>query len=445
MKKKFMKLSTVSAMTSIALLAAPMMNVYAQGTVQGTTATFDKYLVMEKNANVPNATFDFTVSTPTEDEMNSVANPTNTHLTVRKGIGAPTASSTTFAPGDETFSSKQRTRTATSSTSATDLQEDQVEGLTATKKYAKKTSTVDFSNVTFSEPGVYRYKVTENATTEKGVTTDTNPRYLDVYVASDENGTLSIQGYVLHTANENPAQVGTNPANKNKGFTNTYTTSDLTLTKTVTGNQGFRDQYFKFTVTVSNLDANARLFVTDNNGNKVYKSTDTVAYSYNADNGTRTDGQKRFVATAGSFEDITTGKSDDMKGLALNANDQGLATFDVYLKNGETVKLNGLTADAKYTITETSEDYNATAKKDNNGLTLTHNDQNHTDAIAEQTLTDNDEITFINNREGVVPTGLFHNNRTQLTIGGIALASAAIAIVVTKRRKHNEAKLENHE
>ena len=60
-------------MTSIALLAAPMMNVYAQGTVQGTTATFDKYLVMEKNANVPNATFDFTVSTPTEDEMNSVA------------------------------------------------------------------------------------------------------------------------------------------------------------------------------------------------------------------------------------------------------------------------------------------------------------------------------------------------------------------------------------
>ena len=160
MKKKFMKLSTVSAMTSIALLAAPMMNVYAQGTVQGTTATFDKYLVMEKNANVPNATFDFTVSTPTEDEMNSVANPTNTHLTVRKGIGAPTASSTTFAPGDETFSSKQRTRTATSSTSATDLQEDQVEGLTATKKYAKKTSTVDFSNVTFSEPGVYRYKVT---------------------------------------------------------------------------------------------------------------------------------------------------------------------------------------------------------------------------------------------------------------------------------------------
>ncbi|MGN1392247.1 MAG: hypothetical protein ACI4WQ_09695, partial [Sharpea porci] len=74
-----------------------------------------------------------------------------------------------------------------------------------------------------------------------------------------------------------------------------------------------------------------------------------------------------------------------------------------------------------------------------------HIDQNHTDAIAEQTLTDNDEITFINNREGVVPTGLFHNNRTQLTIGGIALASAAIAIVVTKRRKHNEAKLENHE
>lgn len=445
MKKKFMKLSTVSAMTSIALLAGPMMNVYAQGTVKGTTATFDKYLVMEKNANVPNATFTFNISTPTDDEMQSVANPTNTQLTVRKGIGAPIASPTTFAPGDETFGTLQKTRTATTSTSATDFQDDQVEGLAATKKYAKKTSTVDFSKVTFSEPGVYRYKVTENATTEKGVTTDTNPRYLDVYVSSDDSGNLAIMGYVLHTADENPAQDGTNPANKNKGFTNNYTTSDLTLTKNVTGNQGFRDQYFKFTVTVSNLDANARLFVTDNAGNKTYHATDTVAYSYNAENGTRTDGQKRFVAAVGSFADITEGTSDDMKGLALNVNDQGAATFDVYLKNGETVKLNGLTADAKYTITETSEDYKATAKKDNKELNLTHEDQNHTDGTEEQTLTDNDDIVFINDREGVVPTGVFHNNRTQLTIGGIALASAAIAIVVTKRRKQNEARHEENE
>ena len=299
--------------------------------------------------------------------------------------------------------------------------------------------------MTFSEPGVYRYKVTENATTEKGVTTDTNPRYLDVYVSSDDSGNLAIMGYVLHTADENPAQDGTNPANKNKGFTNNYTTSDLTLTKNVTGNQGFRDQYFKFTVTVSNLDANARLFVTDNAGNKTYHATDTVAYSYNAENGTRTDGQKRFVAAVGSFADITEGTSDDMKGLALNVNDQGAATFDVYLKNGETVKLNGLTADAKYTITETSEDYKATAKKDNKELNLTHEDQNHTDGTEEQTLTDNDDIVFINDREGVVPTGVFHNNRTQLTIGGIALASAAIAIVVTKRRKQNEARHEENE
>ncbi|MDY5279168.1 hypothetical protein, partial [Sharpea porci] len=112
---------------------------------------------------------------------------------------------------------------------------------------------------------------------------------------------------------------------------------------------------------------------------------------------------------------------------------------------GETVKLNGLTADAKYTITETSEDYKATAKKDNNALTLTHIDQNHTDAIAEQTLTDNDEITFINNREGVVPVGVFNNNHhVYLTMSAAVLALGAIILAGMRCRKVNEARREEN-
>ena len=301
--KKRNKLHTASALSAV-LMAGAIMNAtpaFAAAPttpVVGPTTTFDKYLVMKKNANVPNATFSYTISIPTDDEMNSLPNPEDTNgtnLTVRKGIGAPTVSSTEFKAGDQTFDSAQKSRTNQSSSSYGVAEDDQVT-LDKDHKYAKHTSTVDFSKVTFSEPGVYRYKITENDTTEKGITKDSAPRYLDVYVESAENGTLSIKGYVFHTANEAQQKNGANPEGKNKGFENKYETKDITLTKNVTGNQGFRDQYFKFHVDITDLDGGARLFLTDKDGNKPYKSTDTVAYAYNKDTGTRTAGQNRFVA-----------------------------------------------------------------------------------------------------------------------------------------------------
>lgn len=444
-KKSYgLKTAAVIAATMMAVSGAAVPAFAATTPVAGTSTTFDKYLVMKKNANVPNATFSYTVSIPTDDEMKTLPNPEDTNgtnLTVRKGIGSPTASSTTFTAGDKTFDSAQTARTNTSSVKTTDLKEDQVT-LGDNQKYAKQTSTVDFSKVTFSEPGVYRYKVTENNTDEKGITKDSTPRFLDVYVESGDTGTLSIKGYVFHTASETQKKDGTNPAGKNKGFTNTYTTQDLTLTKTVTGNQGFRDQYFKFHVDITDLDGGARLFLTDKDGNKPYKSTDTVAYAYNKDTGTRTTGQNRFVATEGngSFADVSApdGADADMSGLALTANSSGNASFDVYLKNGESLKINGLTEGAKYTVTETSEDYSASATKNNQAIDLTHNGTDHTDATATQTLAGDETVVFTNDREGTLPTGIYHNNRAAFNIMGIAAAGGAIAIVIRKRRKNAE-------
>ena len=445
-KKRFYGLKTAAvvaaAVMTVAGTAAPAFA--ATTPVAGTSTTFDKYLVMKKNANVPNATFSYTVSIPTDDEMKTLPNPEDTNgtnLTVRKGIGSPTASSTTFTAGDKTFDSAQTARTNTSSVKTTDLKEDQVT-LGDNQKYAKQTSTVDFSKVTFSEPGVYRYKVTENNTDEKGITKDSTPRFLDVYVESGDTGTLSIKGYVFHTASETQKKDGTNPAGKNKGFTNTYTTQDLTLTKTVTGNQGFRDQYFKFHVNITDLDGGTRLFLTDKDGNKPYTSDDTVPYTYNAGTGRRDDGQKRFVAAEGngSFADVSApdGADADMSGLALTANSSGNASFDVYLKNGESLKINGLTEGAKYTVTETSEDYSASATKNNQAIDLTHNGTDHTDATATQTLAGDETVVFTNDREGTLPTGIYHNNRAAFNIMGIAAAGGAIAIVIRKRRKNVE-------
>ena len=462
MKKKKRNIRSITTAALIAAMGiAPAVSAvptYAAATpVTETKTTFDKYLVMKRNANVPNATFSYTVSIPSDDEMKSLPNPEDTNgtnLTVRKGIGAPTVSATTFAAGDQTFDSAQKSRTNTGSKTY-DAQEDDQVTLDKDHKYAKHTSTVDFSKVTFSEPGVYRYKITENDTTEKGITKDESPRYLDVYVESAENGTLSIKGYVFHTLNavqpKGTTAGSNNPEGKNKGFTNQYATSDITLTKTVTGNQGYRDQNFKFHVDVTDLDAGARMFVTDEAGSRTaYKEGDTVAYEYDKDTGTRKAGQKRFVAQTGAFTDVTAtqGADADMSGLALTANGNGNASFDVYLKDGETVKLNGLTAGAKYTIKETSEDYTATAKRTIGtqtpaGVTLTHSDTEHTDATPtgenEFALGTNDEkVAFTNNREGVLPTGVIHNNRAALSIAGVAAAGACIAVAVRKQRKAKE-------
>ena len=456
-KKRFYGLKTAAVVAAAVMTAAgTAAPAFAATTpVAGTTTTFDKYLVMKRNANVPNATFSYTIAAPSDTEMNALANPEDTNgtnLTVRKGIGAPTVSSTTFSAGDQTFDTVQKGRPNKTSTTYADQQNDGVDGLDGTKKYAKKEAMVDFSSVHFSEPGVYRYKITENASGEKGITDDTTPRFLDVYVQSDDTGKLTIGGYVFHT--ENAAQPkGTtagsnNPDGKNKGFTNQYATSDIILTKNVTGNQGYRDQYFRFHVDITDLDANARMFVTDGGGSRTaYAKANTVAYDYDKDTGTRTDRQARFVAQKGSFDDVTAaqGADADMSGLALTADGEGKASFDVYLKHGETVKLNGLTADAKYTIKETSEDYSASATKAVAGtdgataIRLAHATEDHSDTTPENVLSANDEtVAFTNNREGTLPTGIYHNNRAAFNIMGVAAAGGAIAIAIRKRRKSTE-------
>ena len=69
-------------------------------------------------------------------------------------------------------------------------------------RYARTNVTVDFSGVSFSEPGVYHYVIIEAADATGTVTNDaTTTHYMDVYV-SDEDGTLGVLGYVLHGEGE---------------------------------------------------------------------------------------------------------------------------------------------------------------------------------------------------------------------------------------------------
>ena len=131
------------------------------------------------------------------------------------------------------------------------------------EKYATKQVTVSFSGITFSEPGIYRYIISETASAAHAAAglmhdNDTD-RVLDVYVV-DNNGALEVAGYVMHKNDEDvninatmgPADVATAGAaldDKTDGFTNELNSTDLKITKQVTGNQASRDKYFELTIT----------------------------------------------------------------------------------------------------------------------------------------------------------------------------------------------------
>ncbi len=114
-----------------------------------------------------------------------------------------------------------------------------------------KEATISFSDVTFSKPGVYRYILTRTVTDTNRVltaNTDSNTRYLDVYVKEETSNntiTRSIYGYILH---EVKTAVGTSTT-KSLGFYDEYHTSNLTVSKTLVNDATMNGNKFPFTVT----------------------------------------------------------------------------------------------------------------------------------------------------------------------------------------------------
>ncbi len=123
---------------------------------------------------------------------------------------------------------------------------------------------VDFTGVSFDEPGIYRYVITvkqaENATADD-ITLDINGAgtkgtvYLDVYVQRNNEDVLGIASYVLMKDVETPAYDGEGDEKKIKynnkidTITHDYKTYTLTITKNVVGNMAVSD--YLFTVDLS--------------------------------------------------------------------------------------------------------------------------------------------------------------------------------------------------
>lgn len=372
------------AVTAMPAHADPMLS------VKGTETTFDKYLVMDENANVPNATFTFSIAAGTAVAA-SGTNPAiyagnDSHVT-----GQPTLDSATvtFAPTDDTFSDKQEGDTVS---------------LDSNQKYAKKTVKVDFSKVTFNAPGIYRYKITEQGTND-GITNDQNPtRTLDVYVsykldAVSQQPTDELEvNYVMYGTD---VTGNTNLTNgKSTQFTNKYATYDLTLAKNVTGNQGDRDKYFAFTVNISNAKAG-------------------TVYNVNLDDADA-------KPTVGNVEQTNSDKLTVPTGATSVS-----ATY--YLKHDQSIVIEGLTAATKFAITEN--DYSGDGYTTSYKLTADQDSATSGHEISATAMgTADRKVTFINNKAGAVPTGILLDVAPYIVL--VALVGVGlIALFATKKRR----------
>lgn len=388
-------------------------------TIEGTkTTTFDKFLVMDTQANVPSATFTYAVTAGNAKAYDvagkkfQVLAGVDADKVTMAGVGAAdaAANSIVFKQGDGS-DTHDTTKDA------------YVKDLAAGKKYALKTATLDFSKVQFTEPGVYRYIITE-AGTNQGITNDADlTRVLDVYVndaSAEVDGAftkkLTIAGYVLHSnENDEPdvaagadfGSTGAYVATKSQGFTNSYDTSDLTLRKQVTGNQASRDKYFEFTLNIDKAQPNTKYDVVIDDADATSKAN-AATISANA-------GQANVTS-------ITTDGA-------------GKATQKFYLQHGQQITVQGLAKDTTYAVTENTEDYKSTANTKDAPVVDTKADTEA--APVDGTIVSTDLTTgFLNTRDGVIPTGVI------MAVAPFAvvtiLGGAGIVTMVMKKNKKED-------
>lgn len=215
-------LKTLAASTmSLALLAGvTVMPAMAANLKEGFgPITFKTVLNMDNatGASVPTVTFDYTIAPGTAVP----ASETTTGVLAGVQAGDIVIDDAVFAPTD---------------------------GTTTTTKDV----TIDFSGVNFDTVGIYRYEITATKSADADITMDTdNTRTMDVYVTNKDGGGLEISQVVLMKDAVNVNKDGTyvgGTASKSEGFTNAYTTYQLTLDKDVTGLMGDKSREFDFTI-----------------------------------------------------------------------------------------------------------------------------------------------------------------------------------------------------
>lgn len=325
------------AMTMAAALICAALPLGALATDECTSATITKKVTKEANTYAPNTSFSFAVA-------NGAAIPQDNILAGVTG-GAVMGSAVSFSPA------------------AGDIGKTLLSGSTS----------ITFNPGVFSKPGIYRYTVTENSGSYDGITYDTTVKDLLVYVANGQNGFV-IDGYTISDSS------GT----KNDAFTNDYgatngLVNELTITNTVTGNQGDQTKPFTYTLTMTPAETGEKylLILNGDTANPIEVSTTAVQFT---------------------------------------------------LTHGQSAVLYGLSSGDAFSVVQTDysgEGYTTTADLNDvpaSGLTVSGS------------ITADGQADFVNDRSVTPPTGLVQEKAPYLVM--LIVAAGLVALILFRRRDH---------
>lgn len=340
----------ITTLASLALIAGLMtgnhIEANAASTVNGNKAvTMSSYLIMRNGTLAPTESFKYSVKyLSTTSKM---GDPTGT-------LPSDVTANFTSATTSTTLGTAMNRNTApTDGTLVSTKDSADVITLNSDEKYARVDFSLDFSGVVFGDVGEYYYLITESSTgtTANPSITYAEPMILQVSIGYTKDATtgkytaiLDTPQYVLYNAKNTgtaaaPAytlpDTAVTDSTKCTGFTNKYGTYNLTVVNSVTGNQASHDEYFAVTVNIKGATAGTS-YAVDLTG---------------AETKTSTNGLKQTqVDNPVKIDTDTTGN--------------GSATF--YLKNRQSIKIQGLTSQVTYNVSQDSttlgnEGYTATA------------------------------------------------------------------------------------
>lgn len=396
-------------------------------TINGGTISFEKYLVMENDAIVPNVSFEFSVAPITADIPATDTTPlikkgpNGIKFTAAEGSditvdSTNNAATVQFKPSDTTNPENTKTSDQTITFSTSTNKEDE--------KFASKAITLDLTDVSFTQPGIYRYVINEtNAGKVAGVSPDSDSkRNLDMYVEVDSlTGKLKVEGFVMYDSSDN----------KSSGFTNLYSTENLTITKNVAGNQGSKNKHFKFNVQLTNKDD---LEINDNN---VFTISGNIERAPAANDGTL-----YGADTMNTANKVTTLTYGELK--------EG---HDFYLCSGSNVEIIGIPSGLGYKITEYPEDYSPSISYDTGSDNKTNDGTDDeaeiagapgessdpkTYSVSDSCIKADTSVIFTNEKAGTLPTGVLMTVAGSAAIAALGIAGVAAGTVYLRKKKSEE-------
>lgn len=399
----------------------------------------------------PAITYNYQIAAASGTELVSITDDTTDHA-------SGTAVTATAMPGVVTGVSMTGTAANKIEWTNADILDVSSDGTANYKKLA-----VNFSSVVFTQPGVYRYKITETPATygTSGVTEgsgNSHVRYLDVYVmrsGSYTDGSTAAQwtiyGYVCINSTAGTAAVTPATTAKTDGFVDSdsatdtstadeYRTYNLTIGKTLSGDATMNGHKFPFDAAwTAGTAIGTFQFIAETDGTAEVADGAAAAATTSV-NGTAVAAHTK----AGGADAVGTAGKDGTPKIA----------------NGGTVKYIGIPVGTKVTVTETNDvtgtTYTTTATEKIGtgsaaavaftGGTATMSSDSKTattadgkTAIYEQASApaagSDVEIQYTNTLALISPTGYVARFAPYalMLIGGIALL-----VIAMKHRKHSE-------